>query len=102
MSELSKYELRSGWLGLPEPWHPLDLIGVAMGAAIIWSAVDRRAPRWVPIALGGVMVFIHSQRFFHAPQTRDGLMRLLQSLDVTPAELAELAPQLARQVVPMQ
>lgn len=78
---LQKYELRSGWLGLPEPFHPLDLLGVAMGSAIIWS---------VPIALGGIMVFIHSQRFFHAPQTRDGLARLLKSLDVKASDLQPL------------
>ena len=90
MTELQKYELRSGWLGLPEPWHPLDLLGVAMGSAIIWSAVDKRAPDWVPIALGGIMVFIHTQRFFHAPQTRDGLARLLKSLDVKASDLQPL------------
>ncbi len=93
-TEIQKYEYRSGWLGLPKPFHPFDLIGVSMGALIIWSAVDNRAPKWVPIALGGIMVYIHSQRFFNAPQSRDGLIRLL---DATGVSARELQPLLERQ-----
>ncbi len=86
-NEILKYELRAGWLGLPQAFSPFDLIGVAMGAAMIYSGASTRAPRWLPIALGGVMMFIHSQRFFYAPQDRAGLVRLMRALDVTPEEL---------------
>jgi hypothetical protein len=42
----------------------------------------------VTIALGAIMVYIHSQRFFYAPQSKEGLIALLKSLDVKPAEIA--------------
>lgn len=102
MNNLTRWELRAGWLGIPRPFSAFDLIGVAMGAAMIYTGASPRAPRWLPIALGGTMIFIHAQRFFYAPQDRAGLMALMRELEVTPAELTELAPQLARRRLPAE
>lgn len=87
MNELLKQELRGGWLDIGEPYQPLDALGIALGAYFIFAGATDRAPRWLTIGLGGVMVYIHSRRFFYAPRTREGLIRLLRHLDVTPAEL---------------
>lgn len=84
--EMMKYELRSGWLGLPDQYQPLDFLGVALGAYFIFSATDK-APRALTVGLGALMVYIHSRRFLYAPRDRAGLVRLLRSLDVTPQEL---------------
>lgn len=87
MDPLLKQELRGGWLGVGEAYQPLDFLGMALGAYFIFSGVSDRAPRWLTIGLGGVMIYIHSRRFFYAPKTREGLIRLLRDLDVTPQEL---------------
>ena len=84
---LLREELRSGWLEMPERYQLLDFLGVALGSYFIYAGATDRAPRWLTIALGGVMVYIHSQRFFYAPRTRGGLFRLLQALEIDPAEL---------------
>lgn len=90
MTEFQKYELRSGWLGMAEKFQPLDALGVALGSYFIYQGTTNRAPDWLTISLGAIMVYIHSQRFFFAPQDKDGLVRLLKSLDVTPAEVESI------------
>jgi hypothetical protein len=86
-TDLIKQDLRAGWLGVGKQYQPLDFLGVALGSYFIYQGVTHRAPDWLTISLGAIMVFIHSQRFFYAPQSRDGLIRLLKHLEVTPAEL---------------
>lgn len=87
MNELVKQELRGGWLGVGEPFQPLDFFGAALGAYMIYTGATDRSPRWLTIGLGGVMIWIHTRRFFFAPKDRAGLIQLLRSLDVTPQEL---------------
>lgn len=87
MDELLKQELRGGWLGVGEAYHPLDFLGVALGAYGIYAGLTGRAPRALTVGLGALMIYIHGQRFLYAPKDRAGLVRLLKSLDVTPAEL---------------
>ena len=88
MNDLLKQELRSGWLGIDNPYQPLDFLGAALGSYFIWNAVTGKGEPWVNIALGSIMVFIHTKRFFFAPSDREGLIRLLQQLDVTPEEIS--------------
>jgi hypothetical protein len=90
MSPLLEQELRGGWLGVPHRYHALDFLGIALGAYFIWAGATGRAPRWSLAALGGIMVYIHAQRFFFAPQSREGLIRLLDELRITPEEIASL------------
>ena len=87
MTEMMKNELRGGWLGLPKPFKPIDLLGVGLGSYFIYSAVTNKAPPWLTISLGAIMIYIHSQRFFYAPQTKEGLQALLTQLNVTPQEI---------------
>lgn len=94
MPELLRQEFRGGWLGIPEQFSAIDFLGAALGAYFIWAGATGRAPRWSLAALGGIMVYIHVQRFAYAPQTREGLINLLRALDVAPEELAPIAAQL--------
>ncbi|KKN49733.1 hypothetical protein LCGC14_0639830 [marine sediment metagenome] len=87
MNALLKQELRGGWLDIGAPYQPLDFLGVALGAYFIYAGMSDRAPPALTIGLGALMVYIHSRRFFYAPKTREGLLRLLKQLDVTPQEL---------------
>lgn len=87
MNDLIKQDLRSGWLGIAETYQPLDFLGVALGSYFVYQGVTHKAPDWLTISLGAIMIYIHSQRFFYAPQTRDGLIKLLQHLDVKPEEI---------------
>ena len=88
MNDLMQHELKGAWLGMPKAYQPLDAMGVAMGAWFLYDGVAYpRRTAWVNIALGAVMIYIHSQRFFYAPQDRAGLNRLLSALEVTPEEL---------------
>lgn len=84
---LIKQDLRAGWLGIGDKFEPLDFLGVALGSYFIYNGVTRKGPQWLNISLGAIMVYIHSQRFFYAPKSRDGLIRLLNDLNVTPDEL---------------
>lgn len=94
MDQLTQDELRGGWLGIPRPFTPLDFMGAALGAYFIFAGATGRAPRWTLTALGSMMIYIHVQKFFYAPQTREGLVRLLRDLDVTPEEIASDLAQL--------
>lgn len=87
MSPLMRDELRGGWLGIPRQFSPLDLLGVAMGSYFIYSGATGRGPEWLTISIGAIMVYIHTRRFVYAPQDREGLVRLLRDLEVTPDEL---------------
>ena len=90
MNDLTRVELRQGWLGVPRPYQPFDAIGVAMGAYFIWDAVDTpRDTAWINIALGAVMIYIHSQRFLFAPQDKGGLNRLLNSVGVRREDICQ-------------
>lgn len=72
------------WLGVPKPFQTIDLLGAALGAYFIYDGMQgwkgrRRYPA-VNLALGAVMVYIHLQRFSMAPQTAEGLLKLVQWL----------------------
>ena len=85
--QIVKDEFRGGWLGMPEPFEVIDLLGFSLGAYFTWAAVTKKGPDWLSIALGGIMMYIHSQRFFYAPKTRAGLINILNQLDLTPADI---------------
>ena len=87
LPETHKHEIRGGWLGVPEAYHVLDFLGVALGSYFIWHGATDRGPAWLTIGLGSIMVWIHSQRFFYAPQTQAGLVRLMDAIDVSPADI---------------
>lgn len=89
-NELLRAELRGAWLGVPQAYNLFDFTGAALGAYFIYSAVgkDKRfAPPWFTASLGVLMIFIHTQRFFYAPQTKEGLRRLLTALDIKPEDI---------------
>ncbi len=83
-----KSEFRGGWLGLPEQFELIDLLGFGLGAYFLYDGVTRKGPQWLTISLGAIMIYIHTQRFFYAPQTKAGLINLLKSLDITPEQIA--------------
>lgn len=81
-TDLLKGELRHGWLGVPEVFTPYDFLGAALGAYFIYQGATKQCNPLVNVGLGSVMLFIHTQRFFYAPRTKDGLIKLLKALDV--------------------
>lgn len=87
ITPLLKQELRSGWLGAPRKFQALDFMGAAMGGYFIYAGTTGRAPRWLTVSLGAIMVYIHTRRFLYAPQDREGLLRLLRALDVSEDEI---------------
>lgn len=82
-----KSEFRGGWLGLPEQFEVIDLLGFALGSYFLYNGVTGKGPQWLTISLGAIMMYIHSQRFFYAPQSKAGLINLLKSLDITPEQI---------------
>ena len=96
MNDLLKQELRGGWIGVGDAYQPLDALGMALGAYFIYAGATNKAPNWLTAALGGVMIYIHTQRFFYAPTDRAGLIRLAKALDLTSKDFdivrAELLP----------
>ena len=80
-------ELRQGWLAVPEAYTPYDFLGAALGAYFLWDGVTGKGPNWMNIALGSIMVYIHTQRFFYAPQTQAGVERLLKSVGIKKEDL---------------
>lgn len=92
--ELIRDDLRAGWLGVPQAYQPFDALGAAMGAYFIYAGATGRGPPWATIGLGAVMVYIHVQRFFYAPQTREGLIRLARALELEPADVEAIAAEL--------
>lgn len=88
MNELLQHELRGAWLGFPNAYHVMDATGVVMGAYFLWDGVKYKRPTaWVSISLGAIMIYIHAQRFFYAPQTKDGLVRLMNALEIDKQDL---------------
>lgn len=90
MNDLIKQELRGGWLGMPRQFEAIDFLGFALGSYFLYDGVTNKGPRWVTISLGAIMIYIHSQRFFYAPTTKEGLVNLLENLNVTPEEVARI------------
>lgn len=80
--EVFKHEIRAGWLEVPEAYHPIDAIGAAMGSYFIYQGTTGKGPDWLTVSLGAIMVWIHAQRFFYAPQSQAGLTRLLRAVDI--------------------
>ena len=89
MTPFDLQELRGAWLGLPEAYHPFDFLGVALGGYFLVTH-----PSAFGKALGLLMIGIHINRFFFAPQDMTGLERLAQALDVSPEALHALAERL--------
>jgi hypothetical protein len=83
MTELLRQELRGGWLGVGKAYQPLDALGMALGAYFLYAGATKKAPDWLTATLGGVMIFIHAQRFLYAPKDRAGLIRLAKTLKLT-------------------
>lgn len=71
-------EIRGGWLGRPVPFHPLDFLGVGLGTFFLWRSW--RDGRTLGMALGALMIAIHSVRFFYAPTDPEKLHRLVESV----------------------
>lgn len=89
-------ELRGGWLNVPRAYTLFDLLGAGLGAYMVYMGIRDRGD-WqgrVAIGLGAVMIFIHTQRFFYAPQTAAGLSRLARAIDLDRADLARIAADL--------
>ena len=94
MTELMRQELRGGWLGVGDALQPLDALGMALGAYFLYAGATKKAPCWLTATLGGVMIFIHSQRFLYAPKDRAGLIRLAKSLKLQPRDFEVIAAEL--------
>ena len=99
MNDLVKQELRSGWLGMPGKFSPLDFAGAGLGAYMTYMGIRelQRARTWqgmLAIGLGGLMIWIHTQRFFAAPQDQGGFIRLANDLGITQLDLDRLRPML--------
>lgn len=94
MTELMQQELRGGWLGVSDAYQPLDALGMALGAYFLYAGATKKAPCWLTATLGGVMIFIHSQRFLYAPKDRAGLIRLAKALKLTQKDFAVIQQEL--------
>lgn len=92
MNNLMQQELRSGWLGIDRKYQPLDFLGAALGSYFLYNGVTGKGDRWINVSLGAIMIFIHTQRFFFAPSNKEGLIRLMKSLNITPEELVNYVP----------
>ncbi len=57
-------------LGRPRKWQLLDFMGVAYGTYFIWESWTRRKPNLTNIMIATTMLYIHSERFFYAPQRK--------------------------------
>lgn len=88
-TDILKHELRAGWLEVPEAYHPLDFIGAAMGSYVIYQGATGKGPDWVTIAIGTIMVYIHTQRFFYAPQSQGGVTNLFKALDIKREDICQ-------------
>ena len=94
MNELMRQELRGGWLGVGDAFQPLDALGMALGAYFLYAGATKKAPCWLTATLGGVMIFIHSQRFLYAPKDRAGLIRLAKTLKLSAQDFAVIQKEL--------
>lgn len=103
MNELVRQELKSGWLGMPGKFSPLDFAGAGLGAYMTFMGVRelQRARSWqgmLAVGLGAMMIWIHTQRFFLAPQDQGGFIRLATDLGITQTDLDRLRPMLPPEV----
>ena len=68
-----KREEVANWLGTPRKYQAIDFLGVGLGSYFLWEALKSSGKRtgvpWINVGLGAIMVYIHSERFFYAPQT---------------------------------
>lgn len=64
-----KAEEARNFLGAPRKYQLIDFLGVGLGSYFIWETLRRPRPEWVNVALGAIMIYIHSERFVYAPQT---------------------------------
>ena len=94
MNELLRQELRAGWLGVGKAYQPIDGLGMALGAYFLYAGATKKAPCWLTATLGGVMIFIHAQRFLYAPKDRAGLIRLAKTLNLTQRDFDVIAAEL--------
>lgn len=99
MNDWLVQEHRGGWLGMPSRFSVLDLSGAGLGAFMGYLGVRelRRGQNWqgyTALALGGVMIWIHTRRFFYAPQDQAGFIKLARAVNVTQADLDRLRPML--------
>lgn len=62
--QLREEEIRN-WIGTPARYQLLDFLGVGLGSYFLWEGWGRNN---FNVALGAIMIFIHSQRFLYAPQ----------------------------------
>ena len=90
-------EHRGGWLGMPRKYSIVDMAGVALGGYMAYMGVRelRRTESWQGVAavgFGAVMIWIHMQRFFYAPQDQRGFIKLARELEVTQADIDRLRP----------
>lgn len=100
-ASLLNQEHRGGWLGMPKKYTLLDFSGVALGSYMGYMGIrelqqSRSWQGYLALALGGVMIWIHVQRFFYAPQDQRGFIALARELDVTQTDLDRLRPLLER------
>jgi len=105
MNDLLNDEHRGGWLGMPRKYSVIDLGGAALGGYMIYMGTRemRRATGWqglLAVALGGVMIWIHTQRFFYAPQDQRGFIKLAQEMQLTQTDLDRIRPLLPPANVP--
>lgn len=96
---LMTQEHRGGWLGMPRRYSILDFSGAMLGTYMGYMGVRelQRGRSWqgyTALALSGVMIWIHVQRFFYAPQDQTGFIRLARELGVTQTDLDRLRPML--------
>ncbi len=92
MNNLLKQELRGGWLDIGDKFQAIDFFGMALGSYFLWDGVTKKGPQWLTVSIGAIMIYIHSQRFYYAPKSQEGLKRLMRDLDITPEELQNLLP----------
>jgi hypothetical protein len=92
MNDLLKQELRGGWLDVGNKFQAIDFFGMALGSYFIYDGVTGKGPQWLTVSIGAIMIYIHSQRFLYAPKSREGLMRLMRDLDITPEEVVGELP----------
>ena len=104
--DLLQQEHRGGWLGMPRKYSIIDLSGAMLGGYMGYMGyreLQRNRNAWqgiLALALGGVMIWIHTQRFFYAPQDQRGFIKLAQEMGITQTDLDRLRPLLPPANVP--
>ncbi len=97
-TDLLLQEQRGGWLGMPRKYSIIDLAGAGLGGYmgyLGYRELQRSSNSWqglLALALGGVMIWIHTQRFFYAPQDQRGFIKLAQQMQLTQADIDRIRP----------